>query len=1250
MDVGVRRAGPLLAGGSTLIRISPGADGLVDGSADESVAAIGGIPGANLVGYAEPFSGDGLPASQAMLNSGYQMIVAHDGAVVYADGISHRIRRIAPGADGVVNGGPDEIVQTIASYFTPMPPNPSNFATSEYGDYRGLVEDPLSPGRFIVASQGHKLERFGTPGAAANQAPTVSIQFPPSVQYADSPAGGTIFLNAIASDPDGDFLTYSWTGPFTDNPATTNSFLVAHLPVGTQQTIAVIVDDGHGGTASASIRLDMIGAPFVGTTSTPVDSAFGSGFLFTYTPVTVTAAGVPAGTSHTFLRTHVDQVPPIPSNLQAGSPPIYFDVSTDAAFLLAPINICIDTRGMSFPVPSSIRLYQYKSTGPLQAWTDITQSVNNAANQLCGSTNALGTFAIFYQQVPATAIRTIAGNGVFTVSPGDFVPGPATSTPLSYLYSGAYDRTRNFLYVSESTGFILRVDLNTNTIARVAGNGIFFPGSLPDPADLRDDVIDGGDPFNTFVGGPFEMAVNAAGDLAFFDRQTCRIRRLDVTQNKLFNVAGNGTCGFSGDGLAASNAALNPGPLAFDAAGNLFFADGNHGRIRRIDAVTGVISTAVGDGTFGIPVNGASALSGIGFPEGIAFDAQGYLVVAGSDLLRVSPGADGLVRGDADESISVLAGCHTNCVQPFGGDGLPIAHPQVFFGSMGSVSVAPDGALIASDRYRIRRIAPGADGIVTGAADEIVQTIGGYYDASGVITNFNGDTFATQSDLSPMDFAVQDNSGQVLVVDGNNYRVRRFGFVAGATGTGADLAVTATASLSTAGVGQQIRYTVTVTNNGPSSASGVTLTLAPSAGFRLDDVQPLAPCVLPLPGGSDPVRCDGGTLAAGQHLVFSFAMTPFSEGTLSAAFAVTGQGTDPQPANNAVTLDVDVEPSADLAVSIVSPSAGATVNVGSPLTFDVVMSNLGPSSAFVARLRWAVPPGVAFVSATIPGGVCDFASGVITCDVEPLGAGASPHATIVVRPTAAGSISSVFDVSSPLYDGNPANNSATIAITAAFLPAVITIQESIFVNDAVAPQPSRMIGVVENIVVTDSGVGNAPMVLPSALIGVIENIIVKDAGAGSAPIVLPSALIGIAERIVVADDARPQPGLTLVLSPATGTGPLGSPHTVTATAADTSDENARVVVRLHSATTVRVQLADPGAANSPLSISTASTGPAAFDIVVGLATGPSGALTSTASQVVAALNADPATSSLIVAQTWPGECRDRNRPAAAARG
>ena len=85
--------GHLLGGGFLLIRISPGADGRVDGSADEAVAWIGGIRGDDVPTFSEPFSGDGLPAARALLMLTYQMIVAADGAVVFAD-YSGRIRRI----------------------------------------------------------------------------------------------------------------------------------------------------------------------------------------------------------------------------------------------------------------------------------------------------------------------------------------------------------------------------------------------------------------------------------------------------------------------------------------------------------------------------------------------------------------------------------------------------------------------------------------------------------------------------------------------------------------------------------------------------------------------------------------------------------------------------------------------------------------------------------------------------------------------------------------------------------------------------------------------------------------------------------------------------------------------------------------------------------------------------------------------------------------------------------------------------
>ena len=626
------------------------------------------------------------------------------------------------------------------------------------------------------------VERIDAVDPSANRPPTVHIFEALTTVYADSPSAGALLqINAIATDPEGDPLTYSWTGPFTDNPVTTNNYLIARVPLGMQQTVTVTVDDGHGHVVSASRTFDVVGTPFVGTTATPVDSDL-NGLVYNYAPITITATGIGAGGGNAYLHTRLDQTPPIPAHLQAGSPPIYFDLSTDAT-LVAPITLCADTRGMSFANPANIRLYQ--QSGPLGAWVDITSAGYPQGNQLCGQSDTLGTFAIFYPQVPATAVRTIAGNGVREGSNDgvggnpidDFQDGPATSTALPYLYGGAYDRANNHLFVSGGDD-ILRLNLNNNTIARVAGNGVGVLGSIDGPGgDPRDDLVEGGDAFNTYVGGPAELVVSPTGDVVFFDRNTCLIRRLDA-QGRLWAVAGNGTCGFSGDGFSAGLASLSYGQMAFDRAGNLFLADYTNARVRRIDALTNVIDTVAGDGTYDIPVNGASARSATGLPAGIAFDSQGHLVVAGGmHLLRISPGADGLVDGDADELISVIGGCNTNCMLPFNGDGVEVSHPQVYLPGLRHLTVAQDGAVIFQDYFRIRRIAPGDDGIVTGASDDIISTIGGYYDWATLsqIPNFNGDTFATQSLFGGFMVVVDDAQGGIIVVDGNNFRVRRFG-------------------------------------------------------------------------------------------------------------------------------------------------------------------------------------------------------------------------------------------------------------------------------------------------------------------------------------------------------------------------------------------------------------------------------------------------------------------------------------------
>jgi len=92
--------------------------------------------------------------------------------------------------------------------------------------------------------------------------------------------------------------------------------------------------------------------------------------------------------------------------------------------------------------------------------------------------------------------------------------------------------------------------------------------------------------------------------------------------------AGTGLCGFGGDGGPATDAKIKGhGGLAFDAAGNLYFADTANHRIRRIDRA-GVITTVV---------------SGLGFPQGIAFAPDGGLYV--EDLVdeSITPSAPGKI-------------------------------------------------------------------------------------------------------------------------------------------------------------------------------------------------------------------------------------------------------------------------------------------------------------------------------------------------------------------------------------------------------------------------------------------------------------------------------------------------------------------------------------------------------------------------------------------------------------------------------
>ena len=182
-------------------------------------------------------------------------------------------------------------------------------------------------------------------------------------------------------------------------------------------------------------------------------------------------------------------------------------------------------------------------------------------------------------------------------------------------------------------------------------------------------------------------------------------------QGIISTVAGNGTATFGGDGGAATGASLSfPFGVAVDTAGNLFIADRGNARIRRVDATTGIITTVAGNGVFGFSGDGGPATSAaLDVPGGVTLDAAGNLFVAdqlNNRSRRVDAGADGLVTGAADETITTVAGSGPTGFGSggFSGDGGPATSAR--FATPIGVALDAAGNLFIADtlNHRIRRV------------------------------------------------------------------------------------------------------------------------------------------------------------------------------------------------------------------------------------------------------------------------------------------------------------------------------------------------------------------------------------------------------------------------------------------------------------------------------------------------------------------------------------------------------------------
>ncbi len=368
---------------------------------------------------------------------------------------------------------------------------------------------------------------------------------------------------------------------------------------------------------------------------------------------------------------------------------------------------------------------------------------------LSRATSITKTFQVHNRGFKTLAISSVFLSGVqanqFSLGSLPNILAPDSYATLSVTFNGS-----NAIGLKEAQINIVSNDTNETvyeyaisvlvediyTITTFAGNGASAYSG------------DGGQAVNASLNAPTGVTIDKNGNIFIADRENHVIRKVTAS-GIMTTIAGTGMAGYSGDGSSATFAQLNtPTGVAVDTLGNLYIADQQNHRVRKINS-SGIITTIAGTGVPGYNGDGSSGIfKQLNQPTGVAVESNGIVYIAdyGNNRIR---------KISSTGFISTIAG---NGIATYAGDGGLAINASLYNPS--GIAVGNGGKLYVADNgnHRIRKIESGN-----------IITIAG----TGIPGNSGDDGPATNATLNYPYGICYSSSGDLFISDQYNSQIRK---------------------------------------------------------------------------------------------------------------------------------------------------------------------------------------------------------------------------------------------------------------------------------------------------------------------------------------------------------------------------------------------------------------------------------------------------------------------------------------------